>query len=223
MSLNPNNRGKDFWGPPIWRLGHIYGITYDPSKAADFEKFWLLLCVLLPCDYCQKNLTSKLNQCSIKKYLKNRDQTFFFTYFVHDLANINITQYNSDNPKVSPHYDNIKEYYINSVKREAFWKSAFWDTLFICACTLKSHNSRAFVDFLWTSSSLLPYNFSKIFQKCLQKHQPMAYMRNHNDAFFYIYHLYNCTSPRPDMVPPFDDLKSYYFTALGKECKECSV
>ena len=223
MSLKPAERGKRFWGPPIWTLGHVNGIMYNHTKAREFENFWRLLCVLLPCDYCQKNLTSKLNKYSIKKYLGNRDDAFFYTYFVHDLANQHITQYHPDDPKISPPYDNIKEYYINSVNRESFWKEAFWDTLFSLATTLKQQNSTAFTAFLWASSSLLPLTFSQLFQRCLQRHPPEAYMRSNNDAFFYIYLLYDLTSPRPDMVPPFDDLKSYYFHALGAECKECSV
>ena len=223
MSLNPNNRGKDFWGPPIWQLGHIYGITYDPSKAIDFENFWWLLTVLLPCDYCQKNLTSKLKKYPIKKYLGNRDQAFFYTYFLHDLVNQHISQYYPDHPKVSPPYDTIRAYYLNEIRNEVFWKAAFWDTLFILATTLKPQNSSAFVKFLWSSSSLLPRSFSQIFQDALQKHPPTAYSRNNNDAFFHVYLLYDITSPRPEMVPPFDDLKSYYFHALGAECKECSV
>lgn len=223
MSLKSNKRGKDFWGPPIWTLGHINGIIYNRSKAVEFENFWKLLCVLLPCDYCQKNLTSKLNKYSIKKYLKNSSDTFFFTYFVHDLANQHITQYHPNNPKVSPPYDNVKQYYIDSVKQESFWKEAFWETLLILATTLKPQNASSFIKFLWTASSLLPSTFSQLFQDCMRRHPPEPYMRNYNDAFFYIYLLYDCTSPRPDMVPPFDDLKAYYFHSLGAECKECSV
>ncbi len=223
MSLNPTTRGKDFWGPPIWKLGHFNGIIYEPSKAADFENFWLLLCVLLPCDYCQKNLTSKMNKYSIKNYLRNKGQAFFYTYFVHDLANQHISQYHPDNPKISPPFDAVKEYYINCAKRESCWKEAFWDTLFSLATTLRPQCSPDFIKFLWASSSLLPPAFSQIFQDNLRKHPPDCYMRSHYDAFFYIYLLYDCTSPNPDMVPPFDDLKSYYFQALGAECKECSV
>ncbi len=224
MSLKPNKRGKDFWGPPIWRLGHIYGITYDRSKAIEFENFWLLLCMLLPCEYCKKNLTSKMNKCCIKNYLGNKGNAFFYTYHIHDLANQHINQYQPETPKISPDYDFIKEWYTINSKNEKFWKGAFWDTLFILAATLKSQYGPAFNKFLWTSSSLLPSSsFSELFQACMRKHPPEEYMRNHNDAFFYIYLLYDCTSERPGMVPVFDDLRAYYFNALGAECNECSV
>ncbi len=223
MSLKPTKRGKDFWGPPIWTLGHINGIMYNHTKAREFGNFWRLLCVLLPCDYCQNNLTSKLNKYSMKNYLRNSDTAFWYTYILHDLVNQHITQYHPDDPKISPPYDVIKEYYIDSVNKESFWKEAFWDTLFSLATTLKPQNSAALKSFLWTSSSLLPLTFSQLFQGCLRRHPPDAYMRNNNDAFFYVYLLYDCTSSRPEMVPPFDDLKSYYFHALGAECKECSV
>jgi len=204
-------------------LGHTNGIMYDPSKADDFENFWLLLCRLLPCDYCQKNLTSKMNKYSIKKYLGDKSQAFFYTYFIHDLANQHINQYSPDVPKVSPPYDVIKEYYVNNTRKPSFWKRAFWDTLFILSVTLKPQNSAEFIKFLWVSSSLLPSAFSQTFQNCLRKYSPFAYVRNNYDTFFYIYLLYDCTSPNPEAVPPFDDLKSYYFHALGTECKECSV
>ena len=131
MSIKPSTRGKEFWGPPIWRLGHIFGITYDRSKAANFENFWVLLTVLLPCDYCQKNLSAKLKQYPIKNYLKNKETAFFYTYFVHDLANCHITKHHPEKPKISPDYDSIKEYYMNNVNVESFWKEPFWDTLFI--------------------------------------------------------------------------------------------
>jgi hypothetical protein len=223
MSLNSNKRGKDFWGPSLWQLGHIYGITYHPSKAVDFENFWWLSTVLLPCDYCQKNLSAKLKKYPMKKYLDNREQAFFYTYFVHDLANEHISRHHPDNPKISPNYDDIRKYYINGIRDTTFWNAAFWDTLFILATTLKPQNSSAFDKFLWTSSSLLPRDFSLTFQNALRKYPSKAYLRNNNDAFFYVYLLYDVTSPRSDMVPPFDDLKSYYFHALGAECKECSV
>ena len=223
MSLISNSRGKDFWGRPIWQFGHISSILYDPSKADEFENFWWLLTVLLPCDYCQKNLTYKLNKYPMKKYLENRDQAFWYTYFLHDLVNQHISQYHPDKPKVSPPYDTCKKDYINYSRTESVWKAAFWDTLFILATTLKPQNSAAFDKFLWTSSSLIPHSFSLKFQNALQKYKSAAYLRNNNDAFFYVYLLYDVTSSGLDMVPSFDDLKSYYFYALGAECKECSV
>jgi len=101
--------GKDFWGPNIWATIHILASTYRPENKEQFKSFLWSLTYLLPCDFCRKNLEKKLLSHPPDNFLNNRDDAFYYTYLLHDLANQHISTYHRK--KKSPPYEVVKKYY----------------------------------------------------------------------------------------------------------------
>jgi len=119
MSQLPTpKKGKEFWGPPIWKTLHILGATLRPENAEQFVNFLWALSDLIPCDYCRKNFKKKLREHPPEPYLRNNHDAFFWTYLVHDLANQHISHVHPDHPKVSPPYDEVKTYYFRALGEE---------------------------------------------------------------------------------------------------------
>ena len=221
--MSVSKKGKDFWGPEFWTLSHYYGITYSRDNREYFIEYWKLLTRLLPCEVCRKNLTYKLKRYPTSEYLISKEKAFFYTYFLHDLVNKHVTQYHPKSPKVSPSFESVRSYYIKMSHNDLLWKNAFWNVLFILATTYRPESSKEFERFLWVSSNLLPNWFSDRFQNGLRKFPPKPYLRNNNDAFFYVYLLFDNMVKRPELVPQFDSIKYHYFKALGEECSECNL
>lgn len=117
-------------------------------------------------------------------------------------------------------------------KGRNFWGPPIWDTIHITAATLRPENADKFVSMLWNLSDLIPCDYCSVnLKEKLREHPPGPYLRNNHDAFFYSYLLHDLanqqiTREHPDeakVSPRFDDIKAYYFLALGEECKDCKV
>lgn len=113
-----------------------------------------------------------------------------------------------------------------------FWGPPFWTTIHTLAATLRPENGEYFENFLWTLSEILPCSeCSKNLKEKLERFPPGPYLRNNHDAFFYTYLIHDLANQQistvhpetPKVSPPFDEVKSYYFRALGEICKECQV
>jgi len=139
---------------------------------------------------------------------------------------------------------------INTTRRKGkdFWGPPIWTTIHILAATLRPENAKEFEEFLWLLTRLLPCETCKrhLTEK-LQKYPPGPYLTNNHDAFFYSYTLHDMVNEQVNREmesksgrggnaksggdvnvklkesPSFDDIKSFYFSGLSQECKECST
>lgn len=120
-------RGKNFWGPSIWRTIHSFAAMYSPSRADEFIHFlYDVIPSLLPCTLCRENFKTKLTILPPHRYLGSNHDLFFWTYMIHDIANRDITEkYNHDvengtspdnSPKSSPDFIQVKYLYFDALK-----------------------------------------------------------------------------------------------------------
>lgn len=113
-----------------------------------------------------------------------------------------------------------------------FWGGPTWTVIHTFAATLKPEDAEAFKAFLWSLTRLLPCEVCrKNLIKKLTDHPPDPYLTNNHDAFFYSYFIHDLVNQHitkyhpesPKISPPYDEIKAYYFRALGKECSDCKV
>ena len=108
-------RGRDFFGPSMWKTLHCVAVTYKQSKAQSFVNLLHAYVDLLPCAFCGKNLRDKLRTHPPDPYLGSNHDAFFYTYMLHDLANQHISSQHPENPKKSPPYLVVKEEYFRAL------------------------------------------------------------------------------------------------------------
>lgn len=117
-------------------------------------------------------------------------------------------------------------------KGRDFWGPAEWRSLHVMGATFRPENSDAFVQRLWNLTKTLPCEKCRENLKAkLIKYPPEPYLTNNHNAFFYTYfihdlvnqHLTELYPDKPKISPPYDEVKAYYFRALGEECRECRV
>lgn len=71
----------------FWVVIHSISTTYSPESAQAYVTFMKCMCVLFPCDECRQTFCKIISQQPPNKYLTNNNDTFFWSYFVHDLVN----------------------------------------------------------------------------------------------------------------------------------------
>lgn len=117
-------------------------------------------------------------------------------------------------------------------KGKDFWGPPFWTTIHIIAATLRPENAESFETFLRVLVKLLACKeCGKNLEKKLNAFPPGPYLRNNHDAFFYSYLIHDLANQQitqhhpetPKVSPPFDEIKAYYFNALGEECADCQI
>lgn len=226
--LEKQRKGKDFWGPPDWAVIHILAICLRPKTAKEYLEFLWLLTRLLPCDYCKKNLIKKLRDHPPDKFLSSSEQAFMYTYILHDLANQHISQYHPKTPKISPPFDDVRDNYLQGLQSRGagFWGPPMWTAIHVLAVTLRTENAEDFKRFLELLVVLLPDQRSRdTMEWILLEYLPDAYLRNNHDAFFYTYMIHDLVNKRlrKPKSPPYENVKSFYFSALGEECNDCKV
>ena len=122
-------------------------------------------------------------------------------------------------------------YYNNNGRGKSFWGPPVWQTIHIFAATLRPESSKAFIDFLWLLTVLLPCEECReALKKKLESIPLEKYISNNHDAFFLSYLIHDMAnedinSKHPDIPvhvsPTFEDIKNFFFSGLGKECKMC--
>lgn len=100
--------GSLFWGSFIWQTIHILSSVLLPDNTSRFVRFLNLLNEILP--------HTELFHYFIKKfppepYLRNNDDSFYYSYKIHDLINKKIN-------KQSPDYLEIKGIYFGALGKE---------------------------------------------------------------------------------------------------------
>ena len=230
VDKNSSRTGKAFWGPPTWFLIHVLATALQPKNSEAYKTFLHSLTKLLPCiRECRTNLKLKLQILPPDDYMKNREDAFFYSYTLHDMANQQISIAHPDTPKDSPNYDKIRNYYFDGLSEEGneFWENHMWFVMHALATTLRPEDALAYKQFLFSVAKLAPCeNMKKILENSLKTMPPDAYLSNNHDAFFYSYVLHDIANSKcniPENSQNYDDMKSYYFRALFQECNECSV
>lgn len=113
-----------------------------------------------------------------------------------------------------------------------FWGPPLWASIHTLAATLRPENAGAFKKYLESLVFLLPCDYCrKNLRKKLDTYPPDPYLTNNHDAFFYTYFLHDLVNKHvsrfhPEnrkVSPPFDEVKAFYFSALGQECKMCNA
>jgi hypothetical protein len=220
-------KGKDFWGPPIWRLIHIFAITISPERKEAYKEFLWLLTKLLPCDYCKSNLIQKLKEHPPEKFLSDSNKAFWYSYMIHDLANQNISKHNPRSPKFSPIFDEVRNFYIKNLKTQGdiFCGNAVWTVIHILAVTLKPENAIEYKRVLELLTILLPYKeWRKSLRGFLEHTHITYYLRNNHDTFLYSYMLHKTINQKIGKdSPTYEIVKNFYFSSLGEECDSCTV
>lgn len=118
MDWSNEKKGKDFWGGPVWTTFHIFAATFKPKNKEAFLLFIkVILAQLLPCEECKINLQKKLKKYPPENYMTNNHDAFFYSYLIHDLANIQISK-QSGKERISPPFDEVKAYYFGKLKDE---------------------------------------------------------------------------------------------------------
>ncbi len=195
---------------------------------ATFLLFLKCYSILIPCETCKKNFVYKLQHYPPEEYLSNANDTFFYSYLMHDLVNQHINQTEPGVHKQSPSYDVVKEYYFtNGIKRETF-EDPLWKTLYIFATTFRPENAKWFIAFLDCCCKLIPCStYGNVMKEVVKMQPPHAYLTNHYDAFFYVYIIQNLVNTKLSNTKweceNFDDVKREFFSALTDGCKDCNV
>jgi len=113
------SHGKNFWGQPIWTTFHILSATYKPEHKDAYLCFLNSLRDLLPCETCRLNFKKTLINIPPDSYLSNNNDTFWYSYIIHDAVNKHCT---SDSGEIvlkeSPRFEEIKHYYFNSLGKD---------------------------------------------------------------------------------------------------------
>jgi hypothetical protein len=119
-------------------------------------------------------------------------------------------------------------------KGRKFWGDTIWGGLHIFAAAYKPEVSSSFKNYINAYPDLLPCPAcGEHFRTNLKKYPPDKYMRNNHDLFFWTYVMHDLVNGQcnanmsPDEIkkqsPAFDDVKRYYFSGLGEECKVCQL
>ena len=217
-------KGKDFWGPPVWIMFHILCIVLKSGNIKDLIRFMELLSKLIPCDYCKMNLIKKLKAYPPQPYMTSPEKAFFYSYMIHDLANQHITSHTKET-KTSPPFDNAFGYYMSLSQDPKYWGPPIWTSIHIFAATLTPENAEYYKEFLFLLVKLLPNEQSrKTLLTILNKHDIDSYLRSNHDAFYYSFKIHDIVNKQHHKKSPlFEDVKSFYFSALGEECNDCKV
>jgi hypothetical protein len=119
-------------------------------------------------------------------------------------------------------------------KGRGFWGPPQWTALHSIAAAYKPCKKQAFKNYIEALCFLLPCD------KCcehltnnLTKYPLDPYLGNNHDLFFWTYLLHDAVNQAhnihkkvgdpPKYSPPFDDVKAYYYRALGEDCTDCQT
>jgi hypothetical protein len=215
------SKGKQFWGPPTWDLIHIFPLYLRYNNV--YVEWLYLLQKLLPCKLCRNNLKVKLDAYPPKSYIRDRSSAFKYSYFLHDLANKQIST-SQKIAKASPTIQNAFSIYKKKLLTGT-WEASMWRVVHSFAATLRYENSVLFKKFLSNIIILIPdTTLRELMITFLKNNSINPYLRTHHDIFFYTYMLHKyCDSYTNKTTPSFIQVKTSYFSALGQECAECKV
>jgi hypothetical protein len=98
------------WYRYIWASIHILAITLRSENIKYYKRMLELLVLLLP-QREGNSLKEFMEKYPIDPYLRNNQDTFFYSYVVHDLINRKLG-------KISPPYQTVKIHYFSALNEE---------------------------------------------------------------------------------------------------------
>lgn len=220
-------KGRDAWGPKGWFTIHFltYIFVISAANIDWFCKFLEALKHLLPCDQCCQNLNYKIQKVPPRGYLVKPGGAFTLGYIYHDMANKDITIKNPDKPaKISPPFEEVKRTFSNPELLSNGWKQPLWEFILFLAAGYRPENSKWFKQIIECLIHLLPEESGKHIARICEMIPVDAYLRNNHDCFFLAYTYWDLVSKSHNIrVPPFEQTKSVYFSALKDDCGECHI
>ena len=103
-----STKGRDYWGPAVWRTIHSFAAAYTPDKKQYVKPFLKSTGALLPCEDCSEHMPENMKILNVDDYLDDNHSLFLWSYMFHDLVNKQIG-------KTSPSYETVKVEYFNSL------------------------------------------------------------------------------------------------------------
>lgn len=225
--FNDLNVRKKFWGPSFWALIHSLALEADTKeKIIVYKEFLNYLTVLLPCEKCKKNLVKKLTDHPF--YLKNgipeNLQIFAYTYMLHNLANIQISE-EEKIPRHSPPYEFVLEEYAKRKNMGPnFIGPVIWKILLVLSVVYTPEQRDYIVPFLNCVMTIIPYSKFKSDIFAFMKSNPIdPYLRNNHDLFSYVIMMHNHSQFKLNEIAmnSLVAVKSKYFASMGEKCNQC--
>lgn len=117
---NYHPKGRDFWGPPMWRALHSMAAAYTPNhKEAALTFVYICLPNLLPCEVCREHLKKNLTEFPPDRYMADNHTFFFWTYALHDIVNQQVSSsLPIDRKKISPPFEVVKTEYFSALSSD---------------------------------------------------------------------------------------------------------
>lgn len=219
MERSPSKKGRQFWGENHWDVLHSGAAFYTPDHAADYMLLIQGYKSNLPCKQCRTHFAQNLEKYPIEPYLSDANALLFWTYIVHDAVN---QAHNShrpeEQPKISPPFPAVVKKYMTSKPEQ--WDKA-WCFVLACDAVLYTQDlAHGYSGLVKSYLGLLPSKTSRVrFSQVLEKCPLSPYLRNNHDLFFWTYVASNEFLKGTPI--PYVDVKRYYFSGLGEECKTC--
>lgn len=219
MERLPSKKGRKFWGESWWDGLHSAAAFYTPDHAEDYLLLLQGYKGCIPCGQCRIHFGQNLIKFPIEPYLIGNKELLFWTYIIHDSVNQSHNAHRQEEPlKISPSFPQIAEKYIISPPEK--WDEAWCFILHSAAVVYIPDHANDYVKLVKSCIGLLPSKTSRVrFSQALEKCPVESYLRNNHDLFFWSYVI--CGMFLKSTKSPYQDVKRYYYSGLGEECKTC--
>ena len=226
----PAKKGRSFWGPDWWVLLHSAAAKFDadPTSRPDpttmgaglrpdptaLEVIVAAYQGLLPCEQCRAHLKTNVSSIPIQKYIDSGN-ALLWTWLLHDKVNRILG-------KTSPSFDVVKTYYATRPQTGP----SKWAVLHGAAAAYKPEHRVQFKSLLYTfaNSNFDAVDAKPTFLDLLKTYPVDDYLYNNHVLFLYVYILHDAINKKLGKTSPtFEDVRNYYFSALGEECKACDL
>ena len=220
MERSPDKKGKRFWGEKWWDVLHSGAAFYTPDHSHDYLLLLQGYKGMIPCRQCRHHFSQNLVKYPIEPYLENNKKLLLWTYIVHDSVNQAHNSHNpSEPPKASPPFSQIVEKYTSSPDR---WMGSWRFVLHSAAASYTPSQAEDYIKLVKSYTGLIPSKVQRVkFDQTLERVPVETYLRSNQDLFFWTY-IVCCVLASPNgSVPAYIDVKKYYYSGLGEECKSC--
>lgn len=209
-------RGKDFWGPRVWKVVHLFALWANtPHKARAYCNFVRSLGHIAPCEECKFHFTSLLTRLPPEPHTISAKKMFEYSYLLHSAVNKRLK-------KPDREYASVEAEYKNIVARcnPDEWGRLVWEAVHSLAMGYKSQTSSYFMVALECIAVLMP-TFNREFSTLLRQNPVEPYLTNNEDLFFYTYVIHSLANERSGTSKvSFSYIKTRYFNAMFK-CESC--
>ena len=108
-----------------------------------------------------------------------------------------------------------------------FWGKSAWNFIHSTAATYTPDNRGAYEKFInEVIPHILPCSVCrKHFSEKIKEFPPDSYLGNNHDLFFWTYMIHDMVNVATKKAPspPFEEIKTEYYSALKADCKDCTL